>query len=156
LREITTRHGARLLINDRLDIALAAEADGVHLAENSLPVSRVREIAGESMLIGVSCHGIEGAAAAQENGADFITFSPIFFTSSKAPYGEPLGTERLADACLLLRIPVFALGGIKKETIRTVLAHGAGGIALISAILAEDNPERTAREMLALLSEGKR
>ena len=156
LREITARHGARLLINDRLDIALAAEADGVHLGENSLPVSRVREIVGARMLIGVSCHGLEGGVAAQENGADFITFSPIYFTPSKAPYGEPLGTERLAEACRLLRIPVFALGGINKETVRTVLAHGADGIALISAILSMDDPERAARELLALLSEGKR
>jgi len=156
LREITARHGARLLINDRLDIALAAEADGVHLGENSLPVSRVREIAGERMLIGVSCHGLEGGVAAQEYGADFITFSPIYYTPSKAPYGEPLGTERLADACRLLRMPVFALGGINKQTVRTVLGHGAAGIALISAILSAEDPERAARELLALLSEGKR
>ena len=100
-------------------------------------------------MIGVSCHDREKALAAQDHGADFITFSPIFFTPSKAPYGEPVGTERLAEACRLLRIPVFALGGIKQETLHTVLGHGAHGIALISAILAADDPERAAREMLA-------
>lgn len=156
LRECTSRYGARLLINDRLDIALAAGADGIHLGENSLPVERVREVAGERLLVGVSCHGLERALDAQENGADFITFGPVFFTLSKAPYGKPLGTERLGEACRLLRIPVFALGGIKKETIRAVLAHGAHGIALISAILAAADPERAAHEMLMLLEEGKK
>jgi thiamine-phosphate pyrophosphorylase len=156
MRELTFRYGARLLINDRLDIALAAGADGVHLGESSLPVSRIRALAGDRLLVGVSCHGLESALDAQENGADFITFSPIYFTPSKAPYGEPLGTERLAEACRLLSIPVFALGGIKKDTVRTVLDHGAHGIALISAILAAEDPERAAREMLTLLEEGKR
>ncbi|MGA7826444.1 MAG: thiamine phosphate synthase [Geobacteraceae bacterium] len=148
LREVTARYGAKLLINERLDIALAAGADGIHLGENSLPLPQARKVVGDNLLIGVSCHDQERALAAQDHGADFITFSPIFFTPSKAPYGEPLGTERLADACRLLRIPVFALGGIKREKVSTVLDHGAHGIALISAILAAKDPERAAREML--------
>jgi len=156
LREITSRYGARLIINERLDIALAVGADGVHLGESGIPLRQARKVAGEAMLIGVSCHDREKALAAQDNGADFITFSPIFFTPSKAPYGEPVGTDRLAEVCRLLRIPVFALGGIKREKVRTVLDHGAHGIALISAILAADEPERAAREMIALLNEGKR
>lgn len=148
LREVTARHGAKLLINERLDIALASGADGVHLGENSLPLPQARKVAGDNLLIGVSCHDRDRALAAQGYGADFITFSPIYFTPSKAPYGEPVGTERLADACRLLHIPVFALGGIKREKVRTVLEHGAHGIALISAILAANDPERAAREML--------
>lgn len=151
LKELTTRYGARLIINDRLDIALAADADGAHLGESSLPVTRVRELAGARLLIGVSCHALAGALAAQQGGADFITFSPVFYTPSKAGYGEPVGTERLAEACRELRIPVFALGGIKKDSVCTVLGNGAHGIALISAILAADDPEGAAREMLALL-----
>lgn len=154
VKNITSRYGAKLLINDRLDVALAAGADGVHLGESSLPLQHARKIVGDRLLVGVSCHGREGALAAQENGADFITFSPIYFTPSKAPYGEPVGTERLAEACRLLRIPVFALGGIKKERVREVLDQGARGIALISAILAAKDPERAAREMVGLL-EGK-
>lgn len=156
LRELTSRFGAQLFINERLDIALAVGADGVHLGESSMPLRQARKVAGDALLIGVSCHDREKALAAQDYGADFITFSPIFFTPSKAPYGEPVGTERLAEVCRLLRIPVFALGGIKRDSVRTVLGHGAHGIALISAILATDEPERAAREMLALLNEGKR
>jgi len=156
LREVTSRHGARLLVNDRLDIALATGADGVHLGESSMPTARVRELAGGSMLVGVSCHGLERALEAQEAGADFITFSPVFFTPSKAGYGEPVGTERLTEACRRLRIPVFALGGIKPDKVRTVLDQGAHGIALISAILAANDPERAAREMVTLLAAGER
>lgn len=155
LRGLTSRYGARLLINDRLDVAMAVGADGVHLGESSLPAARVRDVAGERLLIGVSCHDLAGALAAQEGGADFITFSPVFYTPSKAPYGEPVGTERLAEACRRLRLPVFALGGIKPENVHDVLDHGARGIALISAILAADDPETAAREMLALLKAGE-
>jgi thiamine-phosphate pyrophosphorylase len=148
LREVTARYGAKLLINERVDIALASGADGVHLGENSLPLLQARKVAGDNLLIGVSCHDRDRALAAQDLGADFITFSPVFFTPSKASYGEPVGTERLAETCQLLRIPVFALGGITREKVRTVLDKGAHGIALISAILAANDPERTAREML--------
>ena len=156
LRSLTSRYGAKLLINDRLDIALATGADGVHLGESSMPVALVREMAGDRLLVGVSCHGLERALHARESGADFITFSPVYYTPSKAPYGEPLGTGRLAEACRIVRLPVFALGGIKKDTIRSVLGAGARGIALISAILAADDPERAAREMLEMLGEGTR
>jgi thiamine-phosphate pyrophosphorylase len=156
LRPLTSRYGAKLLINDRLDIALATGADGVHLGESSMPVARVKEMVGDRLLVGVSCHGLEGALEARESGADFITFSPIYYTPSKAPYGQPLGTERLAEACRMLRIPVFALGGIKKDTVRDVLDNGAHGIALISAILAAEDPERAAREMLELLENSEK
>jgi thiamine-phosphate pyrophosphorylase len=156
LRACTSHYGAKLLLNDRLDIALAAGADGVHLGESSLPLPQVRKIAGEQLLVGVSCHNRETAHAAEENGADFITFSPIYYTPSKAPYGEPVGTERLAEVCRLLRIPVFALGGITQQKVSAVLGCGAHGIALISAILAAQDPKRAAREMMALLNEGKR
>lgn len=152
LRGLTSRYGAKLLINDRLDIAMAVGADGVHLGESSMPVERVREIAGDGMFIGVSCHCLSGAVAAREGGADFITFSPVYHTPSKAGYGDPVGTERLAEACRLLRMPVFALGGIKPENVRAVMGHGAHGIALISAILAAQDPEAAAREILSLLN----
>lgn len=155
VRILTSRYGAKLLINDRLDTALAVGADGVHLGESSMPVERVREIAGEGMLIGVSCHALPGALAAREGGADFITFSPVYYTPSKAGYGEPVGPECLAEACRRLDIPVFALGGIKPENVRAVLDRGASGIALISAILAAGDPEGAAREMLELLAKGE-
>jgi thiamine-phosphate pyrophosphorylase len=148
VRELTRSYGAQLLINDRIDVAMAVAADGVHLGESSMPVDRARSIVSDRFLIGVSCHGCENALKAQEMGADFITFSPVFFTPSKAMYGEPVGLKRLSEAARLLRIPVFALGGITKETVRTTVEHGAYGVALISAVLAAENPEAAVREIL--------
>ncbi len=151
LRALTGRYGAKLFVNDRIDIAQAVGADGVHLGEQSMPVQRARTVAGR-LLLGVSCHSREAAEAAEQGGADFITLSPIYDTPSKASYGAPLGTARLAEVCTLAKIPVFALGGISRERIDEVRACGARGVALISAILAAADPERAAHEMLVLMA----
>ena len=151
LRKLTTQYAARLIINDRVDIALAVEADGVHLGLNSLPIHRARRLLGSSRLIGLSCHNQVNALMAQENGADFITFGPVYYTPSKANYGKPVGVDNLETVTHLLNIPVFALGGIKKENIPEVIAAGATGIALVSAIIAADDPGKTAAELIALL-----
>ena len=152
LRKVTTRYNARLFVNDRLDIAMAVDADGVHLGERSIPIHRARRVLGEKKLIGVSCHNQVSAIAAQETGADFITYGPVFFTPSKAPYGEPVGLDKLEIVTSLLRIPVFALGGIKRSNTRQVMEAGASGIALISAIISALNPLEEAEALLSLLS----
>jgi thiamine-phosphate pyrophosphorylase len=152
LRKLTSLYGAKLLINDRVDIALAVNADGVHLGGRSMPVSAARKIIGRERLIGVSCHDRVSALAAQEEGADFITFGPVYFTPSKARYGEPVGLAALEETAELLRISVFALGGIKRENVGDVIARGARGVALISAIIAADDPEKETAELLSLLS----
>ncbi|ABB33153.1 thiamine-phosphate pyrophosphorylase [Geobacter metallireducens RCH3] len=156
MRELTGRYGAKLIINDRVDIALATDADGVHLGEASIPADAARRILGAHRLIGVSCHNREGALAAEKSGADFITFGPVYPTPSKAAYGAPVGVERLAEAAALLTIPVFALGGIKGDNIPEVLATGAAGVALISAVIAAVNPNEEARAILTLLEQGRR
>ena len=130
LRKLTAKYDAKLLINDRVDIALAVEADGVHLGLNSLPIHRVRRLIGPDRLIGLSCHNQVNAIMAQENGADFITFGPVYYTPSKANYGKPVGVDRLEIVSHLLEIPVFALGGIKRNNINEVIAAGAAGISL--------------------------
>lgn len=151
MRKLTARYGARLFINDRVDIALAVDADGVHLGGQSIPIYRVRTILGEKKLIGVSCHNQVSAITAQEKGADFITFGPVYYTASKAAYGDPVGIDRLGDVTNLLRIPVFALGGINRDNADDTVQAGAHGIALISAILAADSPRMEARGLLGLL-----
>ncbi|RNC72725.1 MAG: thiamine phosphate synthase [Desulfuromonadales bacterium] len=151
MREVTARHGARLFINDRVDIALASGADGVHLGEASIPADEARKILGPDRFIGVSCHSHDGALAAQDAGADFITFGPVYPTPTKAAYGDPVGLEQLTEAAQLLRIPVFALGGIKKSNANEVVAAGAAGIALISAIISADSPQEEALALLSLL-----
>jgi thiamine-phosphate pyrophosphorylase len=153
LRTLTSRHGARLLINDRLDIAQAAGADGVQLGISSLPVAVARRLLGSQMLIGYSAHGCTEACRAQADGADFVTFGPVYATPSKAAFGEPCGTAKLAEAVSALDIPVFALGGITSATSTAVLSAGAGGIAVISAILSATNPRSAAASLLTKIEE---
>jgi thiamine-phosphate pyrophosphorylase len=131
----TKETGARILINDRLDVALAANAAGIHLGEDSLPLEAVaqwRRRAGKTdFQIGVSCHSLEAARAAEHGGADYIFFGPVFATPSKAAFGPPQGIEKLCEVCESVEIPVVAIGGITFENARECLAAGAAGIAAI-------------------------
>ncbi len=145
LRALTSRFDARLLINERIDVALAVEADGVHLGKQSLPVTAARRIAPD-LLIGYSSHSVGEAAAALAKGADFVTFGPVFPTPSKAAYGEPVGLTKLARACEGVNGPVFALGGIKQSNLAQVTASGCFRVALISDILAVADPAAAAEQ----------
>lgn len=153
LRQITRQYGARLLINERLDISLATDADGVHLGAASLPVSTARRLLGPQRLIGYSAHSVHEAVQAAADGADFVTLGPVFFTPSKATYGEPLGVEPLQSASAVLTIPVFALGGIKLDNVAQVMAAKAHGIALISAIIAAADPKFEAAALLQTIEQ---
>lgn len=153
IRRITREYGARLLINDRADLAMACDADGVHLTTTSLPTAAARKTLGPDKLIGVSTHSLEEIARAQSEGADFVTFGPVFHTPSKAAYGPPAGLAKLREACSSTRLPVFALGGIHLHQTEKVMACGASGIALISAILASSDPQGQASRFVRHLSE---
>ena len=127
---------SRILVNDRLDIALFQRAGGVHLGENSLPLTEVKRLLenrGErkDFLIGVSCHSLEAAKAAASGGADYLFFGAVFVTPSKAAFGAPQGLERLAEVCRGVSIPVLAIGGVTLENAPDCLAAGASGIAAI-------------------------
>ena len=143
LRALTSRFDARLLINDRIDVALAVEADGVHLGTSSLPVTAARRIAPD-LIIGYSSHVVGEAAAALAKGADFVTFGPVFSTPSKAAYGDPLGLVELERACRQANGPVFALGGVKQSNLPQIKATGCSRVALISDILSAPDPAATA------------
>lgn len=151
LRTMTCRYGAKLFINDRVDVALAADADGIHLGSASIPVYAARKIAGERLSIGVSTHGNEEAERAEKEGADFITLGPVYETASKARYGRPLGTDIIKKIKEAASIPIFAIGGITTDRIREVVNSGADGIALISAILASDNIKSKSEEFMRLM-----
>jgi thiamine-phosphate pyrophosphorylase len=130
----------RVLVNDRVDVAIAERADGVHLGERSLPVGEakrliqsapMKQILSESFLTGVSCHSLEAAKAAERDGADYIFFGPVFATPSKATFGAPQGLDRLAQVCRAVAVPVIAIGGIALDNAESCMVAGAAGIAAI-------------------------
>ncbi len=155
LRVLTRRYRARLLINGSVEIALAVEADGVHLGTSSQPVAEARRLLGPKRLIGYSAHSLEELTLVTRQGADFATFSPVFFTPSKASYGPPQGLERLAAACSISPIPIFALGGIDQHRMTAIRQTGAQGIAVISAILASNEPRMAAQHLKATFTENR-
>jgi len=130
---ITRRSRTRLMVNDRVDVARAAGADGVHLTARSLPAQIVRSTCGAEFLIGVSTHSVEEARAARAGGADFVVFGPVFDTESKRAFGPPQGLDKLRDVTLALKeFPVLAIGGITLDNIAPCLSAGASGVAGIT------------------------
>lgn len=138
--------GARLLINDRADLAAACGV-GVHLARRSLDVAVVRKTFGDDLLIGASTHSLAEAREAEAGGADFIVFGPVFVTASKKRYGAPVGLAALGEVSRQLQIPVLALGGIKTNNYRSALATGAAGIAAISLFTETADLRELVREV---------
>jgi len=151
MRQLTRTYGAHLLINDRVDVALAVDADGVHLTTTSLPATVARQLLGPGRLIGVSTHSIAEAQTAADEGADFVVFGPVFYTPSKAPYGEPVGLNALQAVRAAINLPILAIGGVKKANLDQVLAAGASGIAVISAIISADDPTAASQDLLGTL-----
>lgn len=139
------RAGAGVLINDRLDVALATGADGAHLAGKSLPPSVARELLPDGIL-GASVHSLEEAKRAEAAGVDYVTFGHVYPTSSK-PGMKPRGVIELAEIVESVEIPVIAIGGIDASNVREVLETGASGIAVISAIIAASDPASAARTL---------
>ncbi len=144
-------YGTRVLVNDRLDVALATGADGVHLRVNSLSVAAVRRCTDAEFLIAASTHSLAEAQAAERAGADFIVCGPVYETPSKRAYGAPLGIAAFAEVCRMVNVPVFALGGLKLENYRTTLVKGAAGIAAIGLFTQPDKLVATVHTLLAPL-----
>jgi thiamine-phosphate pyrophosphorylase len=122
---------AKIIVNDRLDVALAEGASGVHLGESSLPVREARKLAPEGFLLGASTHSLEQAQAAAREGADYLFFGPVFATPAKARFGSPQGFERLREVCGTVGVPVLAIGGVTVENAGDCIRAGAAGIAAI-------------------------
>ena len=133
VKPLVQRYHAKLFINDRADIAVMAGADGVHLTETSIQAREVKN-SFPDLIVGVSTHSIEGARRAETQGADFITFSPIYETPSKANYGPPQGLDLLRQVTQAVHLPVLALGGITPHRVPECLEQGAFGVAVISGI----------------------
>jgi thiamine-phosphate pyrophosphorylase len=137
VRNITRSGKAKLIINDHIDIAMAVNADGVHLGQKDIPVDAARRIFGKGRIIGISTHNMRQALKAQAGGADYIGFGPVFKTGTKDA-GRPRGLKALKNIRERISIPVVAIGGIKRDNISSVINAGADACAIISGILAGD------------------
>jgi thiamine-phosphate pyrophosphorylase len=147
-RTLTARAGALLIINDRVDVALAVGADGVHLGQDDFPVREARRLAPD-LVIGASTHSVEEAAEAQGEGASYVNIGPLFPTNTKAWDAAFLGIDGLRRIAPHVTIPFTVMGGIKRSHIPDLVRAGARTIALVTAVTMADDPARAARELLA-------
>ncbi|ACF46044.1 MAG: thiamine phosphate synthase [Prosthecochloris sp.] len=147
------RYGALFIVNDRLDIALAAGADGVHLGQNDLPIDVARKLLPSPAIIGCSVSSVHEALDAQQKGADYIGLGHIFPTGSKQKENAPLGPEYIRTVKQSVDIPLIAIGGIGLDNAREVMSNGADGLAVISAISSAVNPAEAARELAIIIEQ---
>lgn len=136
LRRLTRELGLLFIVNDRVDVALAVDADGVHLGQDDLPLEAARRLMGRRRIIGISVDTVEEAERAQRGGADYLGAGPVFATSSKADAGPVMGPEGLREICRAVRIPVVGIGGVNAQNARRVVEAGAAGVAVISAVVS--------------------
>jgi len=153
---IIRKAGAVFIVNDRLDVAIACGADGVHLGQDDMRLSTARQIAPPGFIIGVSVGTVEEAKDAEREGADYLALSPTFATASKEDAGCALGLERLREIRRAVSLPLVAIGGINRHNVGDVIAAGADGIAVISAVVASPDITAAARELKDLVWQSKR
>jgi thiamine-phosphate pyrophosphorylase len=156
LRTITRKSGTLFIVNDRLDVAMASGADGVHFGQDDLRVSTARQLAPPGFIIGVSVGTVGEAVQARREGADYLAISPTFSTASKDDAGPGHGLDRLREIRRAVSIPIVAIGGINRQNVRDVIAAGADGIAVISAVVSRPDIAAAARELKDLVRESKR
>lgn len=153
LSRLVHEAGGVFIVNDYADIALAVDADGVHLGQGDLPIRHARKLMGTEYIIGLSTHSLAEALEAEAQGADYIGFGPIYPTLTKDA-GPAQGIARLAEIKRAVSVPVIAIGGIGPGNVRDVIRAGADGVAVISAILSADDPGQAAVRMLEAIKSG--
>lgn len=141
-----------LIINDRVDVALAVGANGVHLGQNDMSIADARRITSDNMIIGISAESLEDAINAEESGADYIGISPVFTTATKLDIATPLGLAGVREIRRAVKIPLVGIGGIDTSNTRDVIEAGANGVAVVSAIMAATNPKRAAENIRKTMS----
>ena len=152
---LETRH-IPLIINDRVDVAQAVAADGVHLGQNDMPLETAKGIVGDTMLIGISAECLADAIAAEKGGADYLGVSPIYATPTKTDTAPALGLEGLRKIRKAVRLPLVGIGGLNKDNAADVIRNGADGVAVVSAIVAADDPAAAARELKQVINEARK
>jgi thiamine-phosphate pyrophosphorylase len=151
LAELCRKMGAVFLVNDRVDVALAVAADGVHVGQEDMPVALARKLLGPDKLLGVSVHSAAEIHRAEQEGADHVSLSPVFATPTKPDHQTPLGLEGVRALAAVSRVPVVAIGGIQLHNAAQVIAAGARGICVVSAIIAAPDPEQAARRLRQIM-----
>ncbi len=154
IKEMCARK-AIFLINDRVDIALAVEADGVHLGQEDMPYPAARRLLGKNRIIGITAHSAEEAALAEKDGADYIGASPVFDTMTKPDAGKQGGLDLVRAIRKKIKIPVVAIGGIKINNVAAVIEAGADSASAISATIASDDVEKECRRFIEIISHSK-
>lgn len=152
VKKITERYNAPLIINDRVDIALAVGAAGVHVGQGDLPCKVVREIVGPDMIVGVSAATLEEAVRAEQDGADYLGVGAMYATATKTDT-RPVSMEELLKIRAAVKIPIVVIGGINQQTLGNFKGTGVDGLAVVSAIVAQPDPEAAARELLRMWKE---
>jgi len=151
MKALCKEAGVPLIINDRVDIALAVGADGVHLGQDDFPIPLARKLLGPAAIIGSSAGNMEEALKCLSDGADYIGSGPVYGTDSKPDAGKPTGVENIRIIAAEIPLPIIAIGGITDPDINELLGAGAHGVAVISAVCLDDNPEAAARRFCAAL-----
>jgi thiamine-phosphate pyrophosphorylase len=155
IKDHLKRYNVPLIINDRVDIALAVNADGVHLGQSDMPIETAKAILKDSMIIGISAESLKNAVQAEKDGADYIGVGSIYATSTKTDTASPLGLEGLREIRRSVKIPLVGIGGLNRENAGEVINNGADGVAVVSAIVAAHDPEKAAGELKKIIEQAR-
>ncbi len=156
LRDLCRAHGVPFIVNDRVDVALAVDADGVHVGQDDMPASLARKLVGRDKIVGVSAENVEEARAAIADGADYLGVGAIFATATKSDAGEPIGIAGLMKIARMSTVPIVVIAGINASNAASVIRAGAAGIAVVSAVVSAEDVERAARELREIVEKAKR
>lgn len=154
MKRLCSEADVTFIVNDRLDVAIAAKADGVHLGQDDFPIPMARELLGEGRIIGGSAATLDEARKCLSEGADYVGFGPVYPTSSKDDAGPVSGIDILKQVVEIIPVPIIAIGGVGAENIPDVMRAGAHGIAVISAVCCQDDPEKATRSLYQALNKG--
>ncbi len=156
LQEFLHSKNIPLIINDRVDVALAIGADGVHLGQKDMPIGDARKLLGNKIIIGISAESVDDAVFAEAQGADYVGISPVFTTTTKKDIAPPLGLEGIREIRRKVRLPLLAIGGIHQDNATAVLQAGADGIAVVSAIVSAQCPATAAKVLREKINQNRK
>lgn len=156
MKRLLSKHKIPLIINDRLDIALACDADGIHIGQSDLPYDVVRKIIGKDKIVGLSVETIEQAREANDLDVDYIGLSPVFSTNTKTDINTPLGLEGIKEISSFTKHKSVAIGGISKLNTKDIIQSGADGISVISAIIGQEDPQKESKELIEIIKDARK